>query len=373
MFTDSVLAHGAGVAALVALAALVFKLVQRRHSPYSRQDWMVVGALAAYGIEWAIIVPGISGICVAVAGPLAPPAINLMALFVREYCVAGFLLLATEARRGLRWMSVAFVLATAGLLVLIGLGALDRPPGSLPASPAAVVLNAWIASYATAAALVAITMAWRYSKQTRQPVTTALRMIAYSKTVGTISANISAGISTNLAWLGHPLPAWIPYWAKNVNNLAMAGFLAGACLPAVLGWLTTVRRGWTRHRIYRDLETLWALLNEAFPRNTLHRAPKPDLAERLAWHSPNRRYYRRAVECRDGLVQISPYLHDDAGSDPDHQARALRTALRERAIGAAAHGEVQVFAPPAAPDIDSDAAALRALSRALSRLATHQN
>jgi hypothetical protein len=40
--------------------------------------------------------------------------------------------------------------------------------------------------------------------------------------------------------------------------------------------------------------------------------------------SVHRRYYRRVIECRDGLVRISPYL-DTAGDD---LARDLKAALR---------------------------------------------
>ena len=366
MFSDSVLVHGAGVLSVIAVLALVLKVVQRRHSPYSPQDGMVLAALAAYALEWAIIVPGIAGFGMRVAGPLVVPSINLVALFVEQYCVAGFLLLATESRRGVRWLSALFVVAMSGLLVLIGLGALDRPAGSLPASSAAVVLNVWIGVYAIAATQVAVVMAWRHSKQTRQPVTTALRMIACSLTVVNISATIGASISTELNWLGHPFPVWIPYWAKNFTTAGIAGFLVAACLPAVVGSLAAIRRGWARHRAYLDLDTLWRALTVAFPQTTLQRAPNTNFVALFSWSSPERRYYRRAVECRDGLLQISPYLPDDVGADPLSQASALRAALRARQKGATPTGAARLFAAPSQPDFDGDGAALRALSRALS-------
>jgi hypothetical protein len=191
-------------------------------------------------------------------------------------------------------------------------------------------------------------------------------MIACSLTLVNISATIGAGISTELNWLGHPFPAWIPYWAKNFTTLGIAGFLVAACLPAAVGSVTTIRRGWVHHRGYRELDPLWTALNSAFPQTTLHRAPNPHVLDLVAWASPNRRYYRRAVECRDGLVQISPYLPGDVGLDVAGQARALRTALAARQTGASPTGEVRILAPPTRSDIDSDGAALRALSRALS-------
>ena len=151
MLSETLLAHGAPVLAVTALLALAFKVIQRRHSRYSGQDWMVSGALVAFALGWGIVVPDIAGLCVAVAGPQAPQILHLVVLFAQVYCVAGFMLLATDARRGLWLLSIGAVLAASGLGVLTGFGALARPPGALPAQPAAVMLNALIPAYTASA------------------------------------------------------------------------------------------------------------------------------------------------------------------------------------------------------------------------------
>ena len=209
-------------------------------------------------------------------------------------------------------------------------------------------------------------MAWRYARQTRRPVCTALRLIACSETVANISYIVGASLSVQLTWWGHPFPGWVPYWAKTIATLADIGILIGACLPGVAGAIATIGRARARHHAYRDLEPLWTALTSAFPESTLHRAPNIGVTDWLAWVSPNRRYYRRTVECRDGLVQISPYLPHDVGHDPPAQARALQSALRSRQARASPTGNVRLLAMPTQPHGDGDA--LPALSRALAEV-----
>ncbi|MBO0803331.1 MAG: hypothetical protein J2P25_09710 [Nocardiopsaceae bacterium] len=90
--------------------------------------------------------------------------------------------------------------------------------------------------------------------------------------------------------------------------LGILAFLAGLCYPGAVMRLGAIRR-WSRHgRAYRQLGPLWRALHQVFPQDALGRVPAARWREALSPWSVHRRYYRRVIECRDGLVRISPYL-----------------------------------------------------------------
>lgn len=76
------------------------------------------------------------------------------------------------------------------------------------------------------------------------------------------------------------------------------------------------------------------------------------------------RYYRRVIECRDGLVRISPRLPQD---DPvgAELAGHLLAALASVSAGPPAEGQAVPVAIPKTSHLDADADELIRLSRAL--------
>jgi hypothetical protein len=111
------------------------------------------------------------------------------------------------------------------------------------------------------------------------------------------------------------------------------------------------------------------LLHNAFPEDTLQRSPR-----RGAWREPlrlrgvHRGYYRRYVECRDGLVRVSPYLELSGvqdGSEPQVVARQLPAALRAQAAGTRAGAEARPVLVASGADLHTDAQRLVALADAL--------
>ena len=78
------------------------------------------------------------------------------------------------------------------------------------------------------------------------------------------------------------------------------------------------------------------------------------------------------MECRDGLVRISPHLAElgvaDAENDPDTIASALWTALAQRAEGRHVGGAAVRVLQPSTSDLDDDVACLVALSLAMRRV-----
>ncbi|WP_132122867.1 MAB_1171c family putative transporter [Actinocrispum wychmicini] len=126
--------------------------------------------------------------------------------------------------------------------------------------------------------------------------------------------------------------------------------LIGVTFPAAMTQLAAFRV-WRHHlRSYQRLGPLWTHLNARFPEDALHRVPGVG--------GVHRRYYRRVIECRDGLVRISPYLDGD-----EELAVALKTALRTDHEQAS-----QQAVPVAIPErdgLDADVEQLISLSEAL--------
>jgi hypothetical protein len=115
-------------------------------------------------------------------------------------------------------------------------------------------------------------------------------------------ATVPDGITVASAWL---LAASLPV------------FVLGVSWPGIrAGWVST--RLWFHHRrVYRGLEPLWRLLSSVYPDTVLPAAGRRNTV----------RYVRRVIECRDGLLRISPHL----GIDSDIQFMApAELALRLR-------------------------------------------
>ncbi|WP_353946465.1 MAB_1171c family putative transporter [Streptomyces sp. HUAS MG91] len=108
--------------------------------------------------------------------------------------------------------------------------------------------------------------------------------------------------------------------------VAILLFVFGVTYPGVRTRLASCRL-WFQHRQeHRRLEPLWALMVEAFPHSVLPADSLSGRARRRA-DGIHRRYHRRLVECRDGLVQISPYLATDPADTPEQLAQRLRAAV----------------------------------------------
>jgi hypothetical protein len=89
----------------------------------------------------------------------------------------------------------------------------------------------------------------------------------------------------------------------------------------------------------------------------------------------HRRYYRRVIECRDGLVRISPYLAgvgtDPAElADPERLAGQLSDALRAHAAGETVSSQAIAIALPAEDSLEADVDRLIELSQAVERTRT---
>jgi hypothetical protein len=152
------------------------------------------------------------------------------------------------------------------------------------------------------------------------------------------------------------------------NLLVIPGivvFLIGVCYPGAVMRVHTARI-WVGHRrIYGDLTPLWTLLHHAFPQDALTRVPASRWYDKLSPRGVHWRYYRRIIECRDGLVRISPRLTQSAGGRTDQLADHLLKALQALPTAPLAPSPAVPVAVPISVSLDADADELVRLSREL--------
>ncbi|MEU7061124.1 MAB_1171c family putative transporter [Streptomyces sp. NPDC046197] len=160
----------------------------------------------------------------------------------------------------------------------------------------------------------------------------------------------------------------------SLSDWAMGVVLIGICYSAGVQLVTRVRSVVHHRRMYHELAPLWTALSAAYPELVLNRP-----VDGSGWHrlrrqrTYERRFYRRLIECRDGLVRLSPYLTrvapdaDLARGPADQLARHIAEALALKPTTESPHTELPaaLVASPADNDLGADAHELIALSHAL--------
>ena len=147
-------------------------------------------------------------------------------------------------------------------------------------------------------------------------------------------------------------------------------FAAGITYSGARARVSSLRL-WLQHRRdHRRLAPLWELLAGAYPDNVLRPASSAAL-DRWRARGVHRRFHRRIVECRDGLVDISPYLlraGDDStvlNIDSVELASRLRQASAHIEKGVPAPRRAVPLAMALGSDRESDVKQLIAVSDAL--------
>ena len=187
-------------------------------------------------------------------------------------------------------------------------------------------------------------------------VAVVLRWAGYGSAPDSLHANGAA--STALGWFA----------AVFLLLPGVVTFLVGVTYPAAVMHAIALRLWWRHLRQFRRLAPLWGVLHEHFPENVLPRVPVRPWRDALNPRAVHRRYYRRVIECRDGLVRISPYVKaPDCTSSrtPQEVSSGLRRALKARAEGLPAAASAVPIAVPEDASLDADALELIALSDAL--------
>ncbi|MEW2526441.1 MAB_1171c family putative transporter [Streptomyces sp. NPDC047071] len=99
---------------------------------------------------------------------------------------------------------------------------------------------------------------------------------------------------------GGAVPAWLSVSTGILLVVSLPAFVLGVTWPGVRSRCAAWRLRREHRRIHRELKPLWRLLSSVYPDTVLPRAGRGGRA--------GFRYARRVIECRDGLVRISPHL-----------------------------------------------------------------
>ena len=226
-------------------------------------------------------------------------------------------------------------------------------------------------SYTFYAALQAARWALRYADESSRRAQFGLHVVA----IALVAAAVTVGARTTVTiirWAGHlGYGGWVMELTNQLAPISIFMFVAGVFSVGLAARLAALRTWQRRRRIYAELWPLWRALHRVFPADALDHAPTRPWLDTLFPHRVGHRYWRRVIEIRDGLLQLSPQLLD-AGFDPekpaDQQLATFRHALQLQEAGRIPTNRAGVLV--AAPDdagINSDVRQLIHLSRALAR------
>ncbi|MFI6377462.1 MAB_1171c family putative transporter [Streptomyces sp. NPDC050546] len=267
------------------------------------------------------------------------------------------------------------LLAVVALVVLL---AYVRTPSRLravtfvsadPAVPGIVVLVVASHLYLVYALTTTLRRVRPYLRVPERSFSVGLRLTALALVCMALAASLRVlGMVVRTA--GVDCPALVGRGATVLLAVGIPLLAIGVSYPGVSARLAAASAWQRRRRAYRQLHALWSLLHAAYPDSALRERPASARWERLRMRAMTRHYYRRAIECRDGLVRVSPYLAMrgvQEGAQPDVIAAHLPAALRAQAGGRPCPARALKVASPDNDSLDADVRELVAVSRALRR------
>lgn len=358
------------------VAALVWKLYQLKRSPHDAPLRSVTLCLACAALSYPVAMPGGASGVDTVAGHGAAKLIQNVLLLLAVYFLMCFYLYSAdeEAGRG-RARKEAVVVGVVTVAIIVAAVSVPHEvfAGSFSTADMTIPQIAFFYGGAGLYLMYALGMAcrWtrRYASMSRRPHSTGLWMTAVGLGAMAVACAIRAVIVA-VRWADVDVPK--PLMAA-VAFLLMASillFAAGITYSGARARMSSLRL-WCHHRRdHRRLTPLWELLAEAYPENVL-RPASPAALDRWRARGVHRRYHRRIVECRDGLVDISPYLLDEGDDsavlsiDSAELAAQLRRASARIGEGVPAPRQAVPLAMALGSDRQSDVKQLIAVSDAL--------
>ncbi|WP_410569180.1 MAB_1171c family putative transporter [Amycolatopsis sp. cmx-4-61] len=360
------------VALVLFAAALAWRIYQVTRAP-TVPNWAVTACVAGFAAAFLLQQPELSDDVDALLGAGAARVANNALLACGICALVIFFLGSALGPRRYRRVAVELVPPAAAITLMIVTMSLTPPPlRGLPLGPS-TIHDSRIAVFYLGAGLYLIygliaCTAWivRYQRVADRDLRIGLRLSAIGM-AGAAVGSIFRALYIVVAWVFGPVVKVL--LVLGVPFVVAGGmlFLAGVTYPGVRARVSALRRRRQHRREHEALAPLWTVLVEAFPSIVLRTPPRR--GDRLSPRGVHRVHYRRVIEIRDGLVQLSPYL--DAGfgevvaTDPGAAAAALKTALRRHAAGEASDGRAKQVLPAGADDLESDVRPLLALSAAL--------
>lgn len=367
--TPLVLAYG-----IVSAALLLWLAGRLARNPRNVALRAVTAFVACLAVAFPFGAAANKGAHVLGLPPMIARLIQHGLLLVGVYSLVCFFLFSAReravARRRAGWYAVLLLVAEVVLLV----AALATPASARTndqSVPSVAVFFIAADVFMALGFATAAVWAWRYARDVGGRLARGLRIAAVGL-VAIVLANcvfvpaIVLGLIYHVGVADRGGSAGTVAGAIAVTVLLMPGvllFLAGVSYPAVMTRMGAVWVWWRHRRGYRQLAPLWTMLHAEFPDDALDRVPAAPWRDALRLRGTHRRYYRRVVECRDGLVRISPYLAqtDSADGLPSR----LRQALAAHAAGEPAPAKAVPVALPSGDGLDADVRELVQLARGL--------
>ncbi|GAA1708244.1 MAB_1171c family putative transporter [Streptomyces yatensis] len=365
-----------GLLLFVPVAVAAWKFYQFARHPKDAPLRSVTLCLVTAVASYPLAMPATSKVSLIADHGTAKLAQNVLLLGTAYFLLCFYLYSADERAGGRRARREAGVVLVVAALLIADAATVPHDVfiGSFSTADMTIPQVAVFYGLAGAYPTYAMTVAGRWTRlcarQSSRPHSTGLWMAAVGM-LAMAAACLVRAVMVLIRWAGgtvsHQLMAVVAFCLA----VAILLFVVGITYPAVRTRITSARL-WLRHRRdYRRLAPLWQLLAEAYPDNIL-KPSSDDPRETRRARGTHRRYYRRIVECRDGLVDISPYLvgQEDEGAlldfAPDELADRLRHAVEQVGQGASVPRRVIPLALSHGADQDSDVRQLVAVSEALS-------
>lgn len=276
---------------------------------------------------------------------------------------------ASEGTRGYVEIWIALV-ASSGLIAAYvatspgARGASYEDAGRDPGLLAFYLVGNLYMAYATARGAY---LAWATARHTQSRAAVGLRVAGIGLAMCCIGTHLPRvlSISSRLA-LRHDLIPGTASWTTPLLAVGIVVFFLGIGYPGVRTGVVKARLWFEVRHHYRQLRPLWMAVCTHFPNIALF-PPVGPLREAVQFGHLRLRYYRRVIECRDGLVCLSPYIATptNASRSPAHLATLVRDALHRVSYGGQPISTASVLAVPDAAGMDADARQLLALSQAL--------
>lgn len=361
-----------GVVSCLVLAFMVYLLVRApRNVPLRAVTVTIASFVAMFALRFATIDGGgLLGL-----EPITTRLVQHLTTILGGYGLIVFFLFSAldlrTARRRAVWQAVPVV--AAALIMTISVAAMPAQfrnaaatltwgrPGAPHSEPTVALLYLCMYLYMLYAFGTALVWIWRYAGGAEPRLRRGLALASVGL-AAMVPAEVVFVLAAIVRWANASLPRWLVMTAIPLFLFGAVIFLIGFAYPAVVMRLAAIRVWWQHRRTYHRLGPLWTLLHEEFPQDALNRVPTGEWRDRLRLPEVHRRYYRRVIECRDGLVRISPYLN---GSGDLPLVERLRDGLRAHASGTTVSARATPVAIPATDGLDADVRELVALSDAL--------
>ncbi|MGW7523005.1 MAB_1171c family putative transporter [Streptomyces sp. NPDC054783] len=361
---------------LIIAAAVIWRLFLWSRAPHDAPTRSVALSLLSAGLSYPAAMPGGASGIDTVAGDGAAKLFQNVLLLGTVYFLMCFYLYSADgeaARRRARWEAVVVTVVA----VAISLAAVSVPHRALAGSFSTADMTISQVAFFYAAAGLYLMYAlgaagrWsaRYARMSRRPHATGLWMTAIGLGAMAVACVVRA-VFVAVRWRGGSVPHQLTTGVAVELVVSSLVFVTGITYSGARARVTATRLWLRRRRDHRRLTPLWQLLIDVYPGNELRPASR-GLWDRWRARGVHRRYHRRIVECRDGLLDISPYLvraEDGTGLldlEPTQLARRLRLAVPMIKNGVPAPSQGVALAVPQEDDRNADVRQLIAVSDAL--------